>query len=128
MGMFQQMKEMKSMMTTAPDQLRNGLEIAANAKLIAEASAANAASFSTMPLTQPNEAADLSPIAGVDIATYGWVTKQIAAVGYDQNQLVGFAGQRGIDASAWHEAASGWASRMTNAAVATEFRRFYDAS
>ena len=128
MGMFKQIKEMKSMITTAPDQLRNGLEIAANAKVIAEASAANAASFSAMPFAQPNTAADLSPIAGVDIATYGWVTKQIASVGYDQDQLVGFASRRGIDAASWHEAATGWASRMTNAAVATEFRRFYDAS
>ncbi len=128
MGMFKQMKEMKSMIVTAPDQLRNGMEIAANAKVIAQASAANAANFATTPFTQPNVGADFAPIAGVDIATYGWVTKQIAAVGYDQNRLVGFAAQRGIDPTAWHEAASGWASRMTNAAVATEFRRFYDAS
>jgi hypothetical protein len=128
MGVFKQMKEMKSMVTTAPDQLRNAMEMAANAKVIGEASAANAANFSATQVQPTSIAADLSPIAGVDIATYGWVTKQIAAVGYDQGQLVGFAATRGIDSAAWHEASIGWATRMTNATVATEFRRYYDAS
>jgi hypothetical protein len=71
---------------------------------------------------------DLAPIAGVDLAAYGWVTKRIAAYDYDRNLLEGFAASRGISADAWREAATGWAVRMTNPVVASEFRRHYDAS
>jgi hypothetical protein len=128
MGIFKGMKEMKSMINTAPDLLRGTMEIAANAQAVAQASAAQAAAFQAQAAQPATAGADLSPIAGVDIAAYSWVTKQIAAHGYDQSLLVGFAAQKGIDSSSWQEAMGGWGSRMTNPVVANEFRRHYDAS
>jgi hypothetical protein len=128
MGIFKGLKEMKTMVTTAPDMIRGTLDIAANAQAIGQASAAQAAAFQFNAAQTTAVAADLSPIAGVDIATYGWVTKQIAAHGYDQSLLVGFAAQKGIDSASWQQAVAGWGARMTNPAVASEFRRNYDAS
>lgn len=131
MGLFKGLKEMKSMVTTAPDMLRSGMEIASSARTIQDASMAQAAAYQ-QTMAQPGVAAvadgDLAPIAGVDIATFGWVSKQISHHGYDQSLLAGFAAQRGIDAGSWQQAVVGWGARMTNPAIAREFRSHYDVS
>ena len=72
--------------------------------------------------------ASVEPIAGVDLATYAWVVKQVAPLGYDQSLLTDFAAQRGIDPAAWQAAMHGWALRLDDTAVAEVFRRLYDAS
>lgn len=127
MGVFRRSRNPKPMTTAAPDLTHDAIDSAANVWASGEAVAVHAAGVDgtspALPLI-----GDLVPIAGVDIAAYGWVTKRIAAYDFDQNLLVGFAAQRGISAEAWQQASAGWAVRMTNPTVASEFRRHYDAS
>lgn len=78
---------------------------------------------------QPLAAASLAPINGVDMATYAWVSKQVAKAGYDQSLAVGFAGQRGVAPADWEAAVNGWAERMqAEPALGREFRRHFDAA
>jgi hypothetical protein len=72
--------------------------------------------------------ASSTPIAGVDLATYAWVVKQIARFGFDHSLLPGFAAQRGIAATDWQAAIDGWSMRLGDPGVASSFRTFYDAS
>lgn len=71
---------------------------------------------------------DTETIAGVDLATYAWVVKQIAPLGYDQSLLPGIAAQRNITAADWRAAMDGWALRIEDPVVASDFRRLYDSS
>jgi hypothetical protein len=69
-----------------------------------------------------------APIAGVDLATYAWVLKQIADLGYDHSLLPQFAALRGIESTDWQAAMDGWSLRLGDPTVAAAFRRLYDDS
>jgi hypothetical protein len=129
MGVFRRSRNRKPLPNADLDLPHDTIDVAIGTWVSGEAAAVRPAALQgTDQSLPPPLFGDLAPIAGVDIAAYGWVTKRIAAHSYDQNLLVGFAAQRGIAAEAWQEAAAGWAVRMTNPVVASEFRRHYDAS
>jgi hypothetical protein len=127
MGVFRRTKDPKPITNATSELMRDTIDSSVNAQASQEVTAVQAADVLGVNTSLP-QIGDLAPIAGVDIAAYGWVAKRIAAYNYDRNLLEGFAATRGITAEAWQEASAGWAVRMTNPIVASEFRRHYDAS
>jgi len=130
MGLFKQMKDMKQAVAAAPGMIEQAQQLAANAQVYQQAHLAQAgqAMAFQQQVAQPVDAGQLAPIAGVDLPTYAWVVKQIAAHGYNQALLPSFAAQKGISASDWQAAMDGWGERINDPALAREFRRHYDAS
>jgi len=130
MGLFKQMKDMKQAVAAAPGMIEQAQQLAANAQVYQQAHLAQAgqAMAFQQQVAQPVDAGQLVPIAGVDLPTYAWVVKQIAAHGYNQALLPSFAAQKGISASDWQAAMDGWGERINDPALAREFRRHYDAS
>jgi hypothetical protein len=131
MGMFKQMKDLKATMAAAPAMIQQGQAMQANAMAMQQAYAGQmqqAAAYNAA-LGQPLPAEVLAPINGVDLPTYAWVAKQIAAVGYDQSRAPGFAAAKGISGADWDAAAAGWSARMqATPTLGQEFRRHYDAA
>jgi hypothetical protein len=130
MGIFKQLKDLNKAVAAAPGLIEQAQQLGANAQAMQQANAAQAgqAMAFQQQVAQPVNAELLAPIAGVDLATYAWVVKQIAPLGYDQSLLPGFAAQRGIGAQQWQQAMDGWGARINDPALAREFRRHYDAS
>ncbi len=135
MGFMKQMKDLKATVAAAPTMIQQSQELAANAQQMQMAYAAqaqragqfSAGQFQAGAAALPATA--LAPIEGVDLATYAWVSKQVAHAGYDQTVAPGAAAQKGIAASQWQAAAEGWAARMTTVpGLGTEFRRLFDAA
>ena len=131
MGFMKQMKDLKATVAAAPTMIQQSQEMAANAQAMQVAYAGQmqqAAQFQAAT-AQPLPTSALEAIHGVDLATYAWVSKQVALAGYDQTVATGAAAQRGIGAGQWQAAAEGWATRMTSVpGLGTEFRRLYDAA
>lgn len=131
MGLFKQMKDMKATVAAAPGLIAQGQQLAANAAVMQQAYAGQLqqAMVYQQAAAQPLTAETLAPINGVDLATYAWVGKRLAGVGYDQSQAPAFAAQKGIAAADWAAAADGWCARMNAVpALGAEFRRHYDAA
>jgi hypothetical protein len=131
MGFMQQMKDLKTTVAAAPAMIQQSQELAANAQQMQMAYAAQAqqAAQFQAAAAQPLPATALAPIDGVDLATYAWVSKQVAHAGYDQTVAPAAAAQKGIAAAQWQAAAEGWAARMTTVpGLGTEFRRLFDAA
>jgi hypothetical protein len=133
MGLFKQMKDMKQAVAAAPGMIEQAQQLGASAQALQQAQQAHLAQAGQamafqQQVAQPVDAALLAPIVGVDLPTYAWVVKQIAAHGYNQALLPSFAAQKGISASDWQAAMDGWGERINDPALAREFRRHYDAS
>jgi len=131
MGLFKQMKDMKAMVGAAPGLFQQGQEMTANAHAMQSAQMAQAAQMqqNAHPAASAIGAEHLVAISGVDLATYSWVSKQVANSGYNQALAPGFAAQRGISSTDWDAAAAGWGARMTNVpGLGAEFRRHFDVS
>lgn len=131
MGFLKQMKDMKATVAAAPSLIQQGQELAVNAQAMQTAYAAQMAQAAQYQAAQatPLPADSLSPIHGVDLTTYAWVSKQVANAGYDQTVAVGAAATRGLSADQWQAGAEGWAARMQAVpGLGAEFRRQFDAA
>ena len=73
----------------------------------------------------PLSAVQAAPIAGVDLATYAWVVKQVVPIGFDRSLLPGIAARRGIGPTSWKSAMDGWVLRLQEPTVAAAFRHHY---
>jgi len=131
MGLFKQMKDMKTVVAAAPSMIQQSQALAVNAQAMqaSQMQQMQQAMAYNQQVGQAIPAEQLSPINGVDMPTYAWVAKRVAEQGYNQSLATGFAAQRGITAADWDAAAAGWSSRMTAVpAMGPEFRRHYDAA
>jgi len=129
MGFLKNMKDMKATVAAAPGMIAQGQQMAANAQAMQAAQMAQMqqAMAHQQAVAQPLPADVLTPINGVDLPTYAWVSKRIAAHGYDQSFCHQYAAQKGISAADWDAGAAGWTARMTSTpALGQEFRRHYD--
>jgi hypothetical protein len=128
MGLFKQVKDMKSMVAAAPDMIAQGAELAANAQAMAAAQQ-QAAMQMTAPMgtaTALASEADLSPIAGVSLELYAEISQSLAEVGYDQSRAPEMAARKGVVAADWDAAVAGWNARMqTNPTVGQRFHALY---
>lgn len=131
MGLFKQMKDMKTTVAAAPAMIQQGQQLAASAAAMQQAYAGQMQQAMTyqVAIAQPLPADVMTPIHGVDLPTYAWVAKQLSKVGYDQSKAPAFAATKGITSTDWDAAANGWSSRMQSVpALGQEFRRHYDAA
>ena len=126
MGMFKQFKDLKAMVSEAPDLTAQGTALAANAQAMAASPAAAASQASVLqPTVMAGGAAD-EPIAGVSIELYATISASFATVGYDQTKGPELAAAHGVAAADWETAVTGWNARMTaDPSVAGRFNALY---
>jgi hypothetical protein len=131
MGLFKQIKDMKNMVETAPEMIRNAQAMGAQAQELAAAqraaAAARMASGAQSPVAVPLAGgAPTEPIAGISLALYAEISKGLAAFGYDQSKAVEVAASKGVSSEGWAAALDGWNARIkADRAVAQEFNRLY---
>lgn len=126
MGLFKQMKGAKQALEAAPDMVKQAQEMQANAEQMAAAQQQAAAA-------QQSQAAaagvgEIEPIAGVSLAQFAEVCRELQNHNYDQSKAPGIAAERGISADDWQAAMDGWNERIkSEPAVAQQFNSFYRA-
>jgi hypothetical protein len=135
MGLFKQMKDMKDMVETAPERVRAGQamgaqaqEMAAAQRAAAAAQMASVAQAASSPPSAgaPADAVSTEPIAGVSLPLYADIARDLAAYSYDQSKGVEVAASKGVSADSWTAAVGGWNERIkSDRAVAQEFNRLY---
>ena len=129
MGMLKNMKDLKATVAAAPGMIDQAQVMAANAQAMqaAQMQQMQQAMAYQQSAAQPLPAEALAPINGVDLPTYAWVGKRVAAHNYDQSFCHTYATQKGISDADWAAAAAGWTARMQQyPALGQEFRRHYD--
>ena len=69
---------------------------------------------------------ELEPIAGISLASFVDVSRDLARYQFDATRAVDVAAERGIERDAWEIAVTGWIARLrTCPEVAEEFERIY---
>ncbi|HEY6396227.1 MAG TPA: DUF6620 family protein [Solirubrobacteraceae bacterium] len=129
MGLFKQMKDMKTMVNAAPGMVKQAQEMGAQAQQYSaaqQAAAQQAAAEQQTAVAAQASESDFEPIAGVSIERYVDVSKGLAAYGYDPTKANEVAASLGIDTDSWQAASEGWNQRMrTNPGVAQRFNAIY---
>lgn len=130
MGLFKQMKDMKTFVAAAPELIQAANEAGLQAQQLADLQAqqvrqAQQAAMAPVPGAPAPSAADLEPIAGVTLERYAEVSRGLAAHGYDVAKAPEVAARFGITAADWATAQDGWNARM--AASPAVGRAFNDA-
>ncbi|HNJ98071.1 MAG TPA: hypothetical protein PLV13_08100 [Ilumatobacteraceae bacterium] len=126
MGLHKNMKDLKATVAAAPGMVDQAQQMAASAQAMQAAQMQQAMAYQ-QAAAQPLPAEALTPINGVDLPTYAWVGKRVAAHNYDQSFCHQYAAQKGISAGDWDAGAAGWTTRMQQyPALGQEFRRHYD--
>ena len=127
MGLFKGMKDMKQMVSAAPEMVQQAQMMGAQAQQMAAAQQQAAMAAAQTQGVAPIAGEDIyAPIAGVTVEQYVKVVKGIAAYNYDQNMLPTVAAQHGIDGDSWAKAAAGFNARVTSSpAFAQHFNALY---
>lgn len=128
MGLFKSMKDMKGVVANAPDMIEQANQMAANAQAQAAQAQAQAAAAAQQAAATPAAAGgdDFAPINGVSLELYAEISRELAAVNYDQTQAPRLAAARGVAQPDWDAAVAGWNARMqANRAVGTRFNQLY---
>jgi hypothetical protein len=131
MGLFKQMKDMKTMVEQAPDTINQAQQLGAQAQEMAAAQQAAAMQAQQQQMAANNAAAatgegDFSPINGVTLEQYAAICKQLGAGAADPAQAHAAAQTAGITAEDWDAAAAGWGQRMQGGtAVGQKFNQLY---
>ncbi|MFT4050021.1 MAG: hypothetical protein QM648_09325 [Solirubrobacterales bacterium] len=131
MGLFKQMKDMKTMVDNAPGMIDQAQQLGAQAQEMQAAQMAAAQQAQAQQLAANDAAAqagegDFSPINGVTIEQYAAVCKQLGASAGDPAAAHSAAQGAGISADDWDAAAAGWAERMKGGtAVGQKFNQLY---
>lgn len=131
MGLFKQMKGAKQALESAPEMVKQAQQMQANAEQMAAAQQ-QAAARQTAAAQQSQSAAasstDLEPIAGVSLAQFAEVCRELQNHNYEQSKAPGIAAGKGIAAEDWQAAMDGWNERIkAEPAVAQQFNGFYRA-
>jgi hypothetical protein len=128
-GLFKQMKDMKTMVNSAPDMIKQAQQLGAQSQQYAaaqQATAQQAAAEQQAAVASQASGADFEPIAGVSLESYVAVSKGLAAYGYDPTKAADVAASMGIDGDSWTQASEGWNARMrANPGVAQRFNAIY---
>ncbi len=136
MGLFKQMKDMKSVVAQAPDLINQAQALGAQAQQMAAAQQqaaqqmAGAAAVAGMPgATGPLDQASLAPIAGVSLDRYAQLSKAIATRGLDKAGCDEFVQSQGISPADYQVMCDGWTERFRgNTALAVHFGNLYQAA
>jgi hypothetical protein len=147
MGIFKQIRDMKDMVSAAPNLVEQAQQMGAQAQRMAAAQRAAAQAQMAQyggrqagafgqpagAFGQPGASAvpagpDFEPIDNVSLDQFAAVTKAVAAFNYDGSKLPEIAASRGIPGYAWETACNGWNERIkSNPAVAQRYNQLYRA-
>ena len=110
MGLFKQMKDMKTMVNAAPAMVDQAMALGAQAQ---QMGAAQMGAMGGMPgPVDPNDPM-LAPIAGIDLARYAQLSKAIGHYGLrSAEQIDEYMTRAGHTPEAWQEAYDGWNARF----------------
>jgi hypothetical protein len=114
MGLFKQMKDMKTMVNAAPAMVDQAMALGAQAQQMGAAQqAAMGAQMGGMPgPVDPNDPM-LAPIAGIDLQRYAQLSKAIGHYGLrSAEQIDEYMTRAGHTPEAWQEAYDGWNARF----------------
>ena len=132
MGIFKQVKDMKTTVAAAPGVIDQANQLAEQSSQLAatqQDAAQQATSQAPHAAAAPAEGPDFEPIAGVSLELYVEISKGLSAYNYDQSKLVEVAASKGVDAGSWDSASRGWNDRIkANPAVAQRFNLLYRAA
>lgn len=118
MGVFKEIKDMKSTVHDAPARIEQ-------AQQMASARALNT-SYQARVAAAPG---DFEPIAAVSLELYAQISKSLATIDYDLSRSIRLAEDKGVSGENWAVAVEGWNARMAvNPAVGTRFSALYAAS
>lgn len=133
MGLFKQMKDMKTMVEAAPALVAQAQQVGAQVQAMHAANAQAMGSMG-MPGGMPGtiDPADpaLAPIAGIDLARYAQISKAIGQRQLTtQEQIDDLVRSCGFTPEAWRTAYEGWNARFTgNMALSTLYAQHYSAA
>jgi hypothetical protein len=133
MGLFKQMKDMKTMVEAAPALVAQAQQVGAQVQAM---HAANAQVMGQMGMPGgmpgPIDPADpvLAPIAGIDLARFAQISKAIGQHRlHTQEQIDDCARACGYTPEAWQAAYDGWNARFkANMALSTLYAQHYSAA
>ncbi len=126
MGLFKQMKDMKTTVEATPGMIEQAQLLAAQAQQMAAAQQAAAQAPVASAYAGYAGGPDFEPIAGVSLDQYADISKGLAAYGYDQSKAVDVAASRGVSSDDWQQAVDGWNARIAaNPTVAQQFNKLY---
>lgn len=131
MGLFKQMKDMKTMVEQAPGMVDQAQQLGAQAQEMQAAQMAAAQQAQQQQLAANDAAAasgegDFSPINGVTLEQYASVCKSLGANAADPSAAHAAAQAAGISPENWDAAAAGWGERMKGgSAVGQKFNQLY---
>ena len=128
MGMFKDMKRAKDALAQAPEQVALAQQMGAQAQQLAAAQQAAAAQqmSATAPVETAGGTESREPIAGVSLALYAEISRDLSTVGYDQSQAAQVAASKGVSAENWQAALEGWNARIkADRSIGVEFNRLY---
>src|ERR1700722_6611489 len=115
MGIFKQMKEMKSTATAAPGLIDQASQLAEQTRQLAatrQGAAQQAPAQPQKPAAARAEGPDFEPIAGVSLELYVEISKGLAAYNYDQSKAADVAASKGVSGSDWTTAVDGGKARL----------------
>ena len=135
MGLFRQMKDMKSMVEDAPEMIRGARELGAQAQAMAAAqqAASQQAVQQAMAATPATPVAGTAPsaprtaeaIAGVSLELYAEICQGLAAYDYDQSKAVLVASGKGVSPDSAGRARRLERSDPQDPSVAQRFNQLY---
>ncbi|MDL9979163.1 hypothetical protein [Microbacterium candidum] len=120
MGLFSDLKDMRTMVQAAPGLIDQAGRLQAQAATYQQQMAVQP------PMTAEPAPGALEPIAGVDLDRYARIVKGIAAYGYDESKLEIVAAGFGVDGASWAAAQAGWGERIrVDRGVGRRFNEIY---
>jgi hypothetical protein len=133
MGLFKQMKDMKGVVESAPDMIRNAQALGAQAQemQIAQQAAAQQAMAQQAAATQApvGTSSTAASFGGVTMEQYATVCKRLNNAGGTPDQAPAHAAALGISAESWAEAETGFTALMTSdPSAGSQFATLYVAA
>jgi hypothetical protein len=130
MGLFKQMKDMKTVVAAAPGMIDQAQQLQANAAQLQAANAGYAAGVpgaSMMPGTV--DASTLEPINGISLEEYARIAKTIGEQRLDQAGTEALVQRLGHSVADWQGAYDGWNDRFKgNTALSVQFGTIYQSA
>jgi hypothetical protein len=125
MGLFKQMKDMKTVVAAAPGMIEQAQQLQANAAQMQSAQFA-AAQGAAPTAAATGSAGAPDPIAGVSLEEYARLSKTIGEQRLDEQGIEQLMSRRGYAPGTWQAAYDGWNARFKgNTALAVQFGNLY---
>lgn len=126
MGIFKQMKDMKTVVNAAPGMVAEAQQMQAQAQQMQAAQGMAGG----MPAPIAPDDPILAPIAGIDLQRYAQLSKAVGVHGLkNQEQIDDYMTRAGHTPEAWQQAYDGWNERFkANMSLSTLYAQHFNAA